>query len=99
LEAAQQSSDFLIFWHPACLSLVGKQKVLRRMYGQDNQILYSAKFSQGFNVVAARRAWQVAGVSNGGTEIRVIRMGNACGSQQSVVMENRWVVTDTLTCH
>jgi hypothetical protein len=41
------------------------------MYGKDNQILCSAKFSQGFKVVAARPAWQVAGISNGGTKIRV----------------------------
>ena len=41
------------------------------MYGKGNQILYSAEFSQGFKVVAARRAWQVAGVSNGDTKIRV----------------------------
>ena len=62
-------------WHPACFSPVGKQRVLRRMYGKDNRVLYSAKFSQGFKV-AARRAWQVAGVSNGDTKIRVTGRGN-----------------------
>src|SRR5713226_8449351 len=45
--------------------------VLRRMYGKDDRILYSAKFSQGFRVVAAKRTWQAAGVSGGGTKIRV----------------------------
>jgi hypothetical protein len=83
-------------WHPACFSPGGKQRALRRMYGKDNQILYSAKFSQGFKVVAARRAWQVAGVSNGDTKIRVT------GQETHVVAgisrhENRWVVR--LTCH
>ena len=63
-------------WHPACFSPVGKQRVLRRMYGKDNRVLYSAKFSQSFNVVAARRAWQVAGVSNGDRKIRVTGRGN-----------------------
>lgn len=41
------------------------------MYAKDNQILYSAKFSQGFKVVAAKRAWQAAGVSGEGAKIRV----------------------------
>jgi hypothetical protein len=41
------------------------------MYGKDNRILYSAKFSQGFKVVADKRTWQAAGVSGGGTKIRV----------------------------
>jgi hypothetical protein len=41
------------------------------MYGKDNRILYSAKLSQGFTVVAPKRTWQAAGVSGGGTKIRV----------------------------
>jgi hypothetical protein len=41
------------------------------MYGKNNRILYSAKFSQGFKVVAAKRTRQGAGVSNDGTKIRV----------------------------
>jgi hypothetical protein len=41
------------------------------MYGKDSQILYSAGFSQGFKVVTAKRTWQAAGVSGGGTKIRV----------------------------
>jgi hypothetical protein len=41
------------------------------MYGKDNQILYSAKLSQGFKVVAAKRTRQAAGVSGGGAKIRV----------------------------
>jgi hypothetical protein len=41
------------------------------MYGKDNRILYSARFSQGFKVVVAKRTWQAAGVSGGGTKIRV----------------------------
>jgi hypothetical protein len=32
------------------------------MYGKGNRILYSAKFSQGFKVVAAKATWQAAGV-------------------------------------
>ena len=46
------------------------------MYGKDNRLLYSARFLQGFEVVAARRAWQVAGVSSGGTKVRVTERGN-----------------------
>jgi len=41
------------------------------MYGKDNRILYSTKFSQGFEVVAAKGKWQAAGVSGGGAKIRV----------------------------
>jgi hypothetical protein len=41
------------------------------MYGKDNRILYSAKLSQGFKVVAAERTRQAAGVSGGGPKIRV----------------------------
>ena len=41
------------------------------MYAKDNQILYSAKFSQGFKVVAAKRTRQAAGVSGEGAKIRV----------------------------
>jgi hypothetical protein len=41
------------------------------MYGKDNRILYSTEFSQGFKVVAAKRTRQGAGISNGGTTIRV----------------------------
>jgi hypothetical protein len=41
------------------------------MYGKDNRILYSAKCSQGFKVVAATRTGQAAGVPNGGTTIWV----------------------------
>jgi hypothetical protein len=41
------------------------------MYGKNNRILYSAKFSQGFKVVAAKRTRQAAGVFNGGTKIRM----------------------------
>jgi hypothetical protein len=41
------------------------------MYGKDNRILYSAKFSQSFKVVAPERARQGAGVYNSGTKIRV----------------------------
>ena len=40
------------------------------MYAKDNQILYSAKFSQGFKVVAAKRTWQAAGVSGGGCRLK-----------------------------
>ncbi len=46
------------------------------MYGKNNRILYTAKFSQGFKVVAAKRTRQGAGVSNGGTKIRVTGRGN-----------------------
>ena len=46
------------------------------MYGKNNRILSSAKFSQGFKVVAAKRTRQGAGVSNGGTTIRVTGRGN-----------------------
>jgi len=41
------------------------------MYGKDNRILYSAKFYQGFKVVAAKKTWQAAGISGGSTKIRV----------------------------
>ncbi len=46
------------------------------MYGKDNRILCSAEFSQGFKVVAARRTRQGAGVSIGGSKIRVTGPGN-----------------------
>jgi len=39
------------------------------MYGKDNRVLYSAKFAQGFEVVAANPTWQGAGFSNGGIKI------------------------------
>jgi hypothetical protein len=54
------------------------------MYGKDNRILYSAKFSQGFKVVAAKRTWQAAGVSGGGTKIRV-RQGAEAQWQSRIV--------------
>ena len=60
------------------------------MYGKDNRVLYSAKFSQGFKVVAARRAWQVAGVSNGDTKIRV-RQGAETQWQSRIVPAQRAV--------
>jgi hypothetical protein len=41
------------------------------MHGKGNRILYSPTFSQGFEVVADKRTRQGAGVSNGGTTIRV----------------------------
>jgi hypothetical protein len=41
------------------------------MYGKDNRVLYSAKFSQGFKVAAAKRKRQAAGVSSGDPKIRV----------------------------
>jgi len=41
------------------------------MYGKDNRVLYSAKFSQSFKVVAAKRTRQAAGISSGGPKIRV----------------------------
>ena len=46
------------------------------MYGKNNRILYSAKFSQGCEVVAGERTRQAAGVSNGGTKVRMTRRGN-----------------------
>jgi len=45
------------------------------MYGKNNRILYSAKVSQGFKMVAAIRTRQGAGVSNGGKKIRVTGHG------------------------
>jgi hypothetical protein len=45
--------------------------VLRRTYGKDNQVLHTAKLSQGFKVVAPSRTWQGAGISSGGTKIGV----------------------------
>jgi hypothetical protein len=41
------------------------------MYGKDNRILYSARFSKGFKVVAVKRTRQAAGVSSDGAKIRV----------------------------
>jgi hypothetical protein len=55
------------------------------MYGKDNRVLYSAQFSQGFKVVATRRAWQVAGISNGDTKIRV-RQGAETQWQSRIVL-------------
>jgi hypothetical protein len=46
------------------------------MYGKNNRILYSAKFPQGFKLVAPKRTRQGAGVPNGGTTIRVTGLGN-----------------------
>jgi hypothetical protein len=60
------------------------------MYGKDNRILYSAKFSQGFKVVAAQRTWQAAGVSGGDTEIRV-RQGADTQWQSRIVPVERAV--------
>jgi len=59
-------------WHLACLCHVaGSNEVLRRTYGKDNRVPHTAKFSQGFEVVSPRRAWQGAGISTGGTKIGV----------------------------
>jgi hypothetical protein len=49
------------------------------VYGKDDQILYSARFSQGFKVVAAKRTWQAAGVSGGDTKIRVRQSAETLG--------------------
>ena len=52
---------------PCCRS----NEVLRRTYGKDNRVLYTAKLSQGFQVVAPSRGWQGADISTGGTKIGV----------------------------
>jgi hypothetical protein len=54
------------------------------MYAKDNRILYSAKFSQGFKVVAAKRTWQAAGVSGSDPKIRV-RQGAETQWQSRIV--------------
>ncbi len=59
------------------------------MYGKNNRILYTAKFSQGFKVVAAKRTRQGAGVSNGGTKIRVTGRGNPNGEDVSCGLKAR----------
>jgi hypothetical protein len=40
------------------------------MYGKDNRVLYSAKFSQSFEVVPAKPSWEGAPFFNGGHENR-----------------------------
>ena len=57
------------------------------MYGKDNRVLYSAKVSQGFKVVAARRTWQAAGVSGRDTKIRV-RPGAETRWQSHIVLKS-----------
>ena len=42
------------------LPAVVSTEVLRRMYGKDNRVLYSAKFSQSFEVVPAKPSRQGA---------------------------------------
>jgi hypothetical protein len=46
------------------------------MYGKNNRILCSAKISQGCKVVAAKWTRQAAGVSGGGTKVRVTERDN-----------------------
>ena len=41
------------------------------MYGKDNRVLYSAKFSQGFEVVSAEPNWEGARFSTSRTKIGV----------------------------
>jgi hypothetical protein len=55
------------------------------MYGKDNRILYSAKFSQAFKAVAPKRTWQAAGVSGDRTTIRV-RQGAETQWQSRIVL-------------
>src|SRR6267142_1606416 len=58
----------------ACCVLISccrSNEVLRRTYGKDNRVLHTAKLSQGFKVVPPSRTWQGAGISTGGTKIRV----------------------------
>ena len=43
------------------------------MYGKDNRVLYSAKFSQGFKVVPAKPSWEGACFFTGGHEDRCNR--------------------------
>ena len=48
------------------------------MYGKDgknNRILYSPKLSQGSKLVVAKPTRQAAGVSGGGTKVRVTGRG------------------------
>lgn len=78
LDADTTSASFLSgrFGIQRAFLLWASKRVLRRMYGKDNRVLYSTEFSQGFKVVAATQARQVAGVSNGDTKIRVTGRGN-----------------------
>src|ERR1700674_2115866 len=55
-----------------------REGIFRRKYGKDNRVLCSAKFSQSFTVVAAKRTWQGAGFSGGSAKIRVTAR-NSCG--------------------
>ena len=45
------------------------------MYGKNSRILYSAKVSQGCEVVAAERSRQAAGVFRGSTKVRMTGRG------------------------
>jgi hypothetical protein len=61
-----------LLWHPPCLChIAGSNEAPRRAYGKDNRVLHTAKFSQGFKVVATGRTWQSIGISTTGTTIRV----------------------------
>src|SRR2546421_4177088 len=65
-------------WYLACSSpAAGSREVLRRSYGKDNRVLYSATLSQGFDVVSAGTTWQSAGVSTGRTKIGVTALERA----------------------
>ena|ERR1700732_2044106 len=48
-----------------------REAIFRRTYGKDNRILYSAKFSQSFEVAPTMPPWQAGGVSGGSAKIRV----------------------------
>jgi hypothetical protein len=67
-----------------------REGIFRRMYGKDNRVLYSAKLSEGFKVVAAKRTRQVAGISGGSAKIRVTAR-KLLREVESCVMRGDWL--------